>query len=102
MLTRIDVRATLKEKLNAEFRPYVILGACNPPLAHQALTTDPWSGLLLPCNVTVEYVDDHTSLVRLTDPGAIVNFSEKAGEMKELASLGHQKMANVAAALGKL
>jgi uncharacterized protein (DUF302 family) len=102
VLTRIDVRATLKEKLNADFRPYVILGACNPPLAHQALTTDPWIGLLLPCNVTVEHVDDHNSLVRLTDPGAIVNFSEKAGEMKELASLGHQKMAAVAEALAKL
>ena len=102
VLTRIDVQATLKEKLNADFRPYVILGACNPPLAHQALNTDPWIGLMLPCNVTVEAVSDQQSLVRLTDPGAIVNFSEKAGEMKELAVQGHQKMAAVAAALEEI
>ena len=99
VLTRIDVQATLKEKLNVDFRPYIILGACNPPLAHQALSTDPWIGLLLPCNVTVEAVDEELSLVRLTDPGTIVNLSEKAGEMKELALNGHQKMAAVAAAL---
>jgi uncharacterized protein (DUF302 family) len=99
VLTRIDVRATLKEKLNADFRPYVILGACNPPLAHQALSTDPWIGLLLPCNVTVEAVDASNCLVRLTDPGSIVSLSAKAGEMKELAEQGHQKMAAVAAAL---
>ena len=99
VLTRIDVQATLKEKINADFRPYVILGACNPSLAHQALSTDPRIGLLLPCNVTVEAVDNRRSLVRLTDPGAMVNLSEKANEMQELASLGHQKMAAVAAVL---
>jgi len=92
----------LKEKLNADFRPYVILGACNPPLAHQALSTDPWIGLMLPCNVTVEAVSENHSLVRLTDPGVIVNFSEKAEEMKELAVQGHQKMAAVAAALEEI
>jgi uncharacterized protein (DUF302 family) len=99
VLTRIDVQATFKEKLNADFRPYVILGACNPPLAHQALTTDPWIGLLLPCNVTIEATEDSSSLVHLTDPGVLINLSEKADEMKELASLGHQKMTAVAAAL---
>ena len=102
VLTRIDVRATLKEKLNADFRPYVILGACNPPLAHQALSIDPRIGLLLPCNVTVEAVNEHQSLVRLTDPGAIVDLSEKAEEMKDLAVMGHQKMAAVANALEML
>ncbi len=101
VLTRIDVQATMKEKLNADFRPYTILGACNPPMAHQALNIDPWIGLLLPCNVTVETVDN-TSLVRLTDPGVLINFSEKAGEMKELAELGHQKMAAVATALANI
>ena len=101
VLTRIDVQAIMKEKLNADFRPYTILGACNPPMAHQALNIDPWIGLLLPCNVTIETVDN-TSLVRLTDPAVLINFSGKAGEMKELAELGHQKMAAVAAALANI
>jgi uncharacterized protein (DUF302 family) len=99
VLTRIDVRATLKEKLGVDFRPYVILGACNPPIAHQALLTDPWIGLLLPCNVTVEAVSDGESLVRLTDPGAMVNLSDKAGEMAEIARQGHEKMAGVVSVL---
>jgi len=99
VLTRIDVRATFKEKLNQDFRPYVILGACNPPLAHQALSSDPWLGLMLPCNVTVESLEDGGSLVRLTDPGAIVNFSAKASELGTLAQQGHARMAAVNEAL---
>lgn len=71
VLTHIDVQATLKEKLDADFRRYVILGACNPPLAHQALTGNSLVGLLLPCNVTVEETDDG-SLVNIVNPEAML------------------------------
>lgn len=68
VLTRIDVQATMKEKLGEEFRPYVILGACNPPLAFKALSTDPLMGLMLPCNVTVEADPQGGALARLVNP----------------------------------
>lgn len=71
VLTHIDVKATLKEKLDVDFRPYVILGACNPPLAQRALENEPLIGLLLPCNVTVESTETGT-LVSIVNPEAML------------------------------
>ena len=76
ILTRIDVKETLKKKIDVDFRPYVILGACNPPLAHQALESDAKVGLMLPCNITVESAEGGGSVVRFANPGLMVQFVE--------------------------
>ena len=73
IMTSIDVQATIKEKLGEEFRPYTILGACNPPLAHRALTRDAVMGLVLPCNVTVEASGDSASIIRIANPETILS-----------------------------
>ena len=73
VLTTIDVQATLKQKLDVDFRRYVILGACNPPLAHRALTTELEIGLLLPCNVIVYEAEGGAgSIVSIVDPHAML------------------------------
>ena len=71
VLTEIDIQATLAKKLDATTRPYLILGACNPPLAHQALQAEPGIGVLLPCNVVVTVNDDGAVVVGAVDPVAM-------------------------------
>lgn len=99
ILTRIDVRATLKEKIGADFRPYVILGACNPTLAHRALEADAWASLLLPCNVTVEQDGDSSSVVRIINPGMISDFSRSPELLADVAQAATGKLQNVIKAL---
>jgi uncharacterized protein (DUF302 family) len=70
IITEIDVRATIKKKLGLDFKPYVILGACNPGLAHRALTAEPMIGTLLPCNVVVMERDGGGSVVSAFNPTA--------------------------------
>lgn len=98
VLTEIDVQATLKKKLNADFRRYIILGACNPPLAHRALSANLDVGLLLPCNVIVYEEDDGTVV-------SAVNPMEMLGIMKDdqvLCDVAGEATARLARAIESL
>jgi len=75
VLTEIDIRATLKAKLDVDVPAQVILGACRPPLAYAALQAEPSVGLLLPCNVVVRYLDDETTVVEALDPKVMVSLT---------------------------
>ena len=101
VLTRIDVHDTFKEKLDLDFRNYSILGACNPPLAYKALSNRPDAGLMLPCNVIVEEVDNGT-LVRIVDPAAMMEAGNLAGDpaIDEVGSEAGARLRRVADALG--
>lgn len=99
VLTEIDVKATLKKKLDVDFRPYKILGACNPPLAYRALTAAPEVGLLLPCNVTVAQADDGVE-VSLVDPISMLGFVAHP-DLEPVAEEARQRLARVAQALAE-
>ena len=98
VLTEIDVRDTMKQKLDVEFSPYTILGACNPPLAHRALLADPEAGLLLPCNVTVSQSGEGEVLVSFINPLAMLGVIQNE-TLQEVAVEAREKLERAAASL---
>ena len=102
ILTRIDVDKVLKTKIDVDFRPYTILGACNPVLANKALNARSDVGLMLPCNVTVEKSGEGEYLVRFIDAAKMMSFST-LGENADLVAIGNEaadRIGRAAASLG--
>jgi uncharacterized protein (DUF302 family) len=98
VLTEIDVKETLKKKLNVDVKPYRILGACNAPLAHRALTAAPETGLLLPCNVTVSEPEPGLTEVSIVDPLAMLGIVGEP-ELGPIAQEVRARLERVAGAL---
>lgn len=100
ILTEIDVKETFKNKLNIEFRPYRILGACNPQLAYRALSIAPEVGMLLPCNVTVSQTDNNGVEVSILDPFAMMGMVQNPA-LETIAAEAREKLDRVAIMLGE-
>ena len=99
VLTQIDVQATLKKKLDADTRPYLILGACNPKLAYQTLQAEPSIGVLLPCNVVLSTNDEGGVVVAAVDPVAMFGVVNRP-DVAPLAADVRDRLARVVASLG--
>ena len=100
VLTEIDVKATMKKKLDVDVQPYVILGACNPKLAYQGLQAEPELGLLLPCNVIVYDSGDGSSRVSIVDPLQMLGVVENPA-LQPVADEANSRLRRVATALAK-
>ncbi|MFW5743022.1 MAG: DUF302 domain-containing protein [Spirochaetota bacterium] len=98
VITEVDVRDTMKKKLDVEFRNYIILGACNPPLAHRALEAEDKIGVLLPCNVIVQQTDEGVEVAAM-DPVVAMGTMSNVG-LESVAGEVKQKLDRVIAALG--
>ncbi len=98
ILTEIDVKETLKKKLDVDFRPYRILGACNPPFAYKALQAEDKIGTMLPCNVIVQQLDDGTVEVAAIDPIASMQAVQNP-QLEEIAKEVKHRLAKVVESL---
>lgn len=97
VLTEIDVQTTLKNKIGAEIDPYVILGACNPKLAHRAITAEPGIGLLLPCNVVLTREGEDT-IVSAASPRAMFEVTQHSSALDEIANEAEERLRRAIAA----
>ena len=101
ILTQIDVKQTLKTKLDVEFHPYAILGVCNPTLAHRTLVRNPEAGLMLPCNITLETESDGSSTIRIADPEIMLHIGQmdQDDELVKIGKEAREKLLRVAQSL---
>jgi uncharacterized protein (DUF302 family) len=104
VLTRADIHTAFKEKIGKDFRPYVILGACNPALAHEAISSRPEAGLLLPCNVIVEETSPGCCLVRIVNAGEMMRMAGFDADpvLSHVGQEADARLKRVAAQLGSV
>ncbi len=100
VLTEVDLKATLKEKLDVDIAPQVILGACRPPLAYEAIQEEPSIAAVLPCNVVVRTLDEDTTLVEAFDPHAMMGLADNPA-LKKIANDARERLDAAFAALDK-
>jgi uncharacterized protein (DUF302 family) len=102
VISRIDLHATFKEKLGVDMPPHTILGACNPKLAHKAVSSSPEASLMLPCNVTVQQVGENRVMVRIVSPEAVMSGAglDKDPVIREVGLEADARLKRVAKALG--
>ena len=99
VLTEIDIKATLKKKLDVDVAPQIILGACRPQLAHQALEADASIAALLPCNVVVRSQDESTTIVEAVDPEKMLGMSEQGAALNDVACDAKERLQKALAAV---
>ena len=100
VLTEIDLKATLKQKLDVDIEPQIILGACRPPLAYEAILAEPSIAAVLPCNVVVRSVDEDTTMVEAFDPDAMMGLADNAA-LHKIAADAKQRLNAAFAALNE-
>ena len=100
VLTEIDLKATLKDKLDVDIEPQIILGACRPPLAYEAIQAEPSIAAVLPCNVVVRSVDENTTMVEAFDPDTMMGLADNAA-LNKLAADAKQRLNAAFAALNE-